>query len=132
MRRLIRPSALVANFYDLLPPEQRRTVHALHEAIHAAVPELECSIKWGNLTFGEHGRNLVAVVPHKAHANLQVFNGASLTQRHPMLEGVGKGMRHLRVRYGQGVDVALVGQIVRDSVELARRIGAAGTEPDGS
>lgn len=129
MRRLIRPSALVANFYDLLPPEQRRTVQALHEAISAAVPELECSIKWGNLTFGEVGRNLVAVVPHKAHANLQIFNGAALTQHLHALEGMGKGMRHLRVRYGQDVDAALVGRVVRDSVELARRAGSMG--PDG-
>lgn len=123
MRRLIRPSALVANFYDLLPPDQRPTVQALHDAIHAAVPELECSIKWGNLTFGELGRNLVAVVAHKSHANLQVFNGASLSARHPALEGAGKGMRHLKVRYGQRVDAVLVGHIVRDSVDLARRLG---------
>jgi hypothetical protein len=129
MRRLVRPAALVANFYDLLLPEQRHTVQALHEAIHAAAPQLECSIKWGNLTFGEQGRNLVAVVAHKAHANLQVFNGAALAARHPALDGVGKGMRHLKLRYGQRVDAVLVGHIVRDSVELAR-LGGRHDEPE--
>ena len=123
MRRMVRPAALVANFYDLLLPEQRACVHALHEAIAAAVPDLECSIKWGNLTFGEHGRNLIAVVPHKSHANVQVFNGALLAGRFPQLEGVGKGMRHLKVRYSQPVDRALLEQVVVASVDAARRGG---------
>ncbi|HEY2976413.1 MAG TPA: DUF1801 domain-containing protein, partial [Burkholderiaceae bacterium] len=65
------------------------------------------------------GSNLLALMPHKSHLNLQVFNGAALAERFPQLEGTGKGLRHLKMRYGQEVDPDLIAALVNASVEIA-------------
>jgi uncharacterized protein YdhG (YjbR/CyaY superfamily) len=118
MRHLVRPGALVATYFDSLAPSQVATARALQQAVLGAAPQLEQAVKWGNLTFVTEGRNLLAIVTHKAHAHLQVFNGALLTTRFPELEGVGKGIRHIKVRYSQPVDVDLVHDLVLASVAL--------------
>ncbi|MEX8519132.1 MAG: DUF1801 domain-containing protein [Leptothrix sp. (in: b-proteobacteria)] len=119
MRHLVRPAAIVAAYFDTLTPPQQVSVRAMQQALLEAVPTLEQSVKWGNLTFTCHGRNALAIVVHKAHLTLQVFNGVLLGERFPQLEGVGKGMRHMKLRYGQAVDVELVGQIARAAVATA-------------
>ncbi|MFM2119946.1 MAG: hypothetical protein RL722_1414 [Pseudomonadota bacterium] len=118
MRQLVRPAALVAAYFDTLSEPQAACARSLQQAVLSEAPELEQAVKWGNLTFTLAGRNLLALALHKSHAHLQVFNGAQLAERFPMLEGVGKGQRHLKLRYGQPVDAELVAVLVRASVEL--------------
>ncbi|PXW93697.1 uncharacterized protein YdhG (YjbR/CyaY superfamily) [Sphaerotilus hippei] len=108
MRHLIRPAALVATYFDTLQPVQEPTARAVSRTIMAAVPELEQAVKWGNLTFQLAGRNVLALVMHKGHAHLQVFNGVLLTERFPQLEGAGKGLRHVKLRYSMPLDIELV------------------------
>lgn len=102
----------------MLPPVQRTTMRALQSAVQHAGPELQQVVKWGNLVFTSRGTHAFALVPHKAQAHLQVFRGAPLTVHFPMLEGNGKGLRHLRFRYGQPIDEELVHEIVRAGLEL--------------
>lgn len=127
MRTIVRPAALLGAWFDTLREDQRATAHALREAVLAAEPGLEPSIKWGNLVFSRAGAHAFAIVVHKDHANLQVFNGTALRDRFPMLEGTGKGLRHLKLRYDEPVDAALVEVLVRASVALdaAARGGSA-------
>ena len=120
MRGTVRPNALVAAYFDTLGPDQRETAQALQRAVLEAAPDLNQAVKWGNLVFMADRQNLLAIVAHKGHANLQVFNGAALAGDFPQLEGTGKGLRHLKCRYRQPVDTALVGQLVRAAV----RVGA--------
>lgn len=119
MRHLVRPSALVAALFDTLTPAQAQTVRALQKAVLAVTPELDESVKWGNLTFMLRGRNLMAVMIHRQHVNLQFFNGATLAAEFGVLEGAGRGTRHLRVRYGQEIDVDLVHRLVQASISAA-------------
>ena len=123
MRSIVRPVALIQAWLDTLRPEQRTTALALNEAALAAVPALVRTIKWGNLVFMHEGVHAVAVVIHKDHANLQVFNGALLAEAFPALEGTGKGVRHLKLRYAQAIDAALVTAVVQACVE---RLAATG------
>ena len=59
----------------------------------------------------------------QGHANLQVFNGAVLAEAFPALEGTGKGVRHLKVRYAQAVDAPLVTTLVRARVAQLASVG---------
>lgn len=120
MRLPLRSAALVESWFDLLPPGQVAAARALRAAVLAAVPELEQSIKWGNLVFSWNGTHALALVGHRSHVNLQCFRGAQLAARFPELEGSGKGLRHLRQRHGLPVDEALVGDIARATVEALR------------
>jgi hypothetical protein len=78
---------------------------------------LRADVKWGNLCFQDNGENIMAIVFHKAQAHLQIFNGAQLVARFPMLEGTGRGMRMIKIRYSQPVDEALVKALTMASVE---------------
>ena len=117
MRSALRSAALVDAWLDTLRPEQQELARALRNSVLAAAPALTMSIKWGNLVFSHEGVHALAIVVHKERANLQVFNGALLTGRFAQLEGSGKGMRHLKLRYRQPVDDALVQAVVVACVE---------------
>jgi uncharacterized protein YdhG (YjbR/CyaY superfamily) len=118
MRHLARPAAMVASFFDSLPPGQVATVMALHQAVLAAAPGIDQAVRWGNLMFLVRGNHLATLVPHKAQAHLQFCQGALLAEQFPQLEGVGKGMRILKFRYSQPVDVGLVQRIVAAAMQL--------------
>lgn len=112
MRHLVRPAALVANYFDTLTPAQAATAAAIQQAVLAAAPGLEQTVRWGNLMFLHRGSSLIGLVLHKGQAHLQVFNGVGLAGRFPQLEGVGRGMRFLKYRYGTPVDAALIREVV--------------------
>ena len=111
MRRPLQSPALINAFYDSLRPEQRDTAQTMQKAILAAAPHLRPEVKWGNLCFMNDGDNMMAIVLHKAHAHLQVFNGVMLVGEFPELDGAGKGMRHIKVRYRQPVNEQLVREL---------------------
>lgn len=121
MRSTVRSAALVEAWFDMLAPGQAPVARELQSAVLAAAPQLAQSVKWGNLLFTLGGAHLLAIMTHKTHANLQVFPGALLVEHFPQLEGSGKGLRHLKCRYGQPVDAELVGQLVQASLEIALR-----------
>lgn len=111
MRTIVRTAALVDAWFDTLTPPQQETAHALRNAVLAAEPTLTQAVKWGNLVFVHNGTHALAIVCHRDHCNLQIFDGAQIAQQFPMLDGVGKAMRHLRCRHGEPVDEPLVAAI---------------------
>jgi uncharacterized protein YdhG (YjbR/CyaY superfamily) len=115
---MLRSGALVDSWFDMLPPEQQDTAHVLRDAVMAAAPDLVLSVKWGNLVFSHEGTHVVAIVTHKDSAHLQVFNGMALTEQFPELEGHGKGLRYLRLRYRYPIDDELVRDVVQASLRL--------------
>jgi uncharacterized protein YdhG (YjbR/CyaY superfamily) len=117
MRRPLHSPALINAFYDSLRPEQRETAQAVQKAIQAAAPQLRPEVKWGNLCFMNDHDNIMAIVLHKAHAHLQVFNGVLLVGEFPELEGAGKGMRHIKMRYRQPVNDQLVRELALASLQ---------------
>lgn len=123
----MRSGALIAAHFDTLEPAARMTVQALQRAVMEAAPELEQTVKWGNLCFQTEGRTLMAIAAHKTHANLQFFNGAGLAPQYPELEGTSRGMRMLKCRFSQPVNAALVQELVK----AAMRLGPSRQGEDG-
>lgn len=121
MRSAARPKALVSAWFDFLTPAQRNTCEALQAAVRAAVPDVGEAVKWGNLVFSVNDAVFAAIVPHKAHVNLQIFNGSLLPPGLPVLDGVGRGSRSLRCRLTQPVDTVTVEMVISASAALARR-----------
>jgi hypothetical protein len=70
-----RPATLGA-----LPPAAAATVSALDAVLREAAPSLAVSVTWGNLTDAREGKNLFAIIVHRDHVNLQVWNGAALVR----------------------------------------------------
>lgn len=121
MRSASRPKALVAAWFDFLTPVQRQTCEVLQATIRTTVPDVGEAVKWGNLVFSVNEVVFAAIVPHKAHVNLQIFNGSQLPPGTPVLDGVGRGSRTLRCRCTQPVDTVTVEMVISASAMLARR-----------
>ena len=85
-------------FIAACPQPQRAVMERLRRLVREAAPDLEEAIKWGKPCFGRGRTTLFALVPHRAHVNLQVFAGAHLPDPDGLLEGTGKSMRHVKCR----------------------------------
>lgn len=84
-------------------PDVVATAHALRAAVKAAMPEVVEQVDFGNglLALGRSMamRDLLfAVIPHKAHVNLQLADGVDLPNPEDLIEGTGKRIRHVKVR----------------------------------
>lgn len=49
---------------------------------------------------------------HRAHANVGFFYGAELIDPARLLEGTGKRMRHVKLKPGQAVNTAALGELI--------------------
>lgn len=121
MRNGPRSKALVSAWLDFQPPAQREVAQALRSAVREAAPELGEAVRWGQLVFLFEGTPLLAIAPHRAHVNLQVFNGHLLPPELVPLEGGGRGARSFKCRLHQPVDTVPVQMLVAASVARAER-----------
>ena len=129
MRSALQSAALIDAWFDTLSEPQRGLAAALRTLVAAEEPGLEVSIKWGNLVFSRGRTHALAIVVHKDHVNLQVFNGRALATQFPMLEGTGKGLRHVKLRPGQPIDEPALRSLVRASID---EMDAAGSPQSDS
>ncbi|MEF7613675.1 DUF1801 domain-containing protein [Aquincola sp. MAHUQ-54] len=121
MRHLVRSAALIEAWFDMLPPQHQPAARRLQALVLAASPSLGQAVKWGNLIFTVNHFHALAIAPYKTHLHLQVFRGAALMHRFPMLEGTGRGLRHLKWRYSQPLDEELIADLVLATVALIRQ-----------
>jgi hypothetical protein len=115
-----KPPAEVQAYLSKLAGDRRRTINELRNAVLRANSSLmETLNPWGYVTFSSpRARYAFTIVPHETHANLQIFNGASLAAEMPELEGSGKNLRHIKFAYGKSVDRSLVARAVRLSLAV--------------
>ena len=63
----------------------------------------------------------------RAHVNVGFFHGASLDDPAGLLEGAGKRMRHVKLRLGEPVDAAGLGELIEAAYRDIRvRLGTSG------
>ncbi len=67
---------------------------------------------------------LFAIIPHRAHVNLQLADGVDLPNPSGLIEGTGKRIRHVKIRSADGAGSPAVRAIV--GAQVARRAGAGG------
>lgn len=109
---------ILADYLATAPAELRPLVRALDAIVRKAAPKLTPSLKWGNLTYHAE-KNLIAIVAHRKHVNLQLWNGAALKDPKGLLEGAGKTMRHVKVASTADLDAKYLTGLVKQVVKLA-------------
>jgi len=102
-----------------LPQEQQEIVVALRKIICTAAPALEETIKWGYPCYVGAG-NVCSIMPYKDHVNLAFFRGIELTDPDGLLEGTGKGMRHVKVYAVIDLPETSIAALVRAAATLDR------------
>jgi hypothetical protein len=100
-----------------LPAEQQPIVAALRDLVHKAAPKLEEKVKWRNLFFCGKG-DVCAIVAYRDHVNLGFTHGADLTDKHGLLEGTGKGIRHVPLRTMADIRKGPLTALVKEAVKL--------------
>lgn len=107
-------------------PEVVATAHALRAAVRAAASDIVEVIDYGNglLALGKTGamRDLqFAIIPHKAHVNLQLADGVDLPNDSGMIEGTGKRIRHVKVRSPEAAGSAALRRVIDTQIAHRRR-----------
>lgn len=115
--------SVVSAWFDLQPADAQPLLRAAHQRVVDTAPDLAAAVKWGHLVYSLHGRHVLALVPHRHHANLQVFHGASLHLPDLALGGQGREMRHLKLPLGQPPDADQVQAVVKAAVALQAATG---------
>ncbi len=125
MRKAQQTRSLIAAWFDFMPPGELPVAQDIHKVIRDAAPEMVETIRQGNLLLSINGEPLLAIAPARNQVQLLVFNGCDIEDGIDGLEGVGRRQRMVRFRSGDAVDLVRVEQIVRASVEAARRAAAS-------
>jgi len=96
----------------------RRLARPWFERLRAAGPDVGELLHDGHPTACVGGAAFAYVDAFSAHVNLGFFHGADLPDPAGLLEGAGKRMRHVKVRWGKPVDEpaleALIAAAYRD------------------
>jgi hypothetical protein len=101
--------AAFARLLESKAPELTAAAHALRASIKAAMPDAVEQIDFadGLLALGRSramGDLLFAIIPHTAHVNLQLVDGADLPNPDGAIEGTGKRARHIKIRSAEAAD----------------------------
>jgi hypothetical protein len=64
---------------------------------------------------------LFAIIPHRAHVNLQLADGVDLPDPNGLIEGTGKRIRHVKVRSAEAAASPAIHEIVRAQIDRRRK-----------
>ena len=104
-------------------------VQAIAKRVRALVFErMPDAVEWIDLGngLGAYGTEkkmsalLFAIIPHKAHVNLQFADGVELDDPDGLVEGTGKRIRHVKFRSLPDVDRASARRLVDQQIALRR------------
>ncbi len=105
--------ALVASLDPTLAP----SVKALRKLVNSTAPELRECVKWGN-PFWVGKKDCIMLMLYEDHVNLGFVRGVELQTRFPILEGTGKGFRHIKIRSTKDALNPVLPSIIRNAVKL--------------
>jgi len=119
-------NADVQEFLDDFSPEVQAIAGVARTHIRSLVPEAQEKLTKGYKSIGfgagtKMREQFVALVLHKAHVNLQFFDGVELSDPAGLLEGTGKRMRHIKLREPEAIQQEPVEALI---LEAAERVGA--------
>jgi len=105
----------VDRFVAGVEPPLREIVVALRATIHDVAPELREEIVMGIPTYSLEGY-VCYIAPYTRHVNLGFHRGAEFPNPPPILEGTGKGLRHVKIRTRAEAQTPEVRALIRVAV----------------
>lgn len=111
-------SDAVHDFLSADTPAVRALALRLRALVRRLVPEAREDVRvgWRSIGFSHDGTlktSICAIIPHRAHVNVQFLQGTELEDPAGRLEGTGKRGRHVKVRSEEDIDAALAALIER-------------------
>jgi hypothetical protein len=90
----------------------RRLAQPWFEALRACGPDVRELMHDGHPTACVGNAAFAYVDAFSAHVNIGFFHGAGLADPKGLLEGAGKRMRHVKVRWGRPIDEAALNALI--------------------
>lgn len=109
--------ASVDEYIGLLSTSQRDIAAQLRALIRTYYPRLDEDIKWYVPVYSLGTTPIVSIEAFKAHVPLKFFKGAQLEDREGLLEGTGKGVRHIKFRSPEDVDEGKIRALIDEALE---------------
>jgi len=101
----------------------RQLVAAWFERLRDGGPDVRELLHDGHPTVCVEDAAFAYVDAFSAHAAIGFYEGASLPDPAGLLEGAGKRMRHVKLRWGQAIDeAALAGLVAAAHRDMRRRV----------
>jgi hypothetical protein len=95
---------------------------AVEDAIPAAIQKVDLPDNLLAFGTGPAIRDMLfAIIPHNAHVNLQLADGADLPNPDGLIEGTGKRVRHVKVRSVEAASSSALRSIIHAQVAHRRR-----------
>ena len=112
----------VEQFFDRIPAPLAGLAVSLRAIVKAAAPQAREEFKWGQPCYTQNGM-LCYIRPAKAHLTFGFYKGAGLSNHEGLLEGTGKGLRHVKVRHTEDIRPEIFSRWLREAVEMNEREG---------
>ena len=112
---------------DRLLSEHSAELQAIERALRATIrgefPDAVEQVDFGNklIAFGRSMRMrglLFAIIAHKDWVNLQLADGAELPDPDGLVEGTGKRIRHVKIRWAEAASSAPVVAVIRAQLAI--------------
>ena len=101
----------------------RQLAHGWFERLRASGEDVREVLHDGHPTACADDAAFAYVDAFSAHASIGFYEGASLPDPAGLLEGAGKRMRHVKLRWGQPIDEsALIALIAAAHADMRRRV----------
>lgn len=101
--------------FETLNAEVKSLAQASYDWISAQAPHLGQMTRWGYPSFVGNS-TLISVCGHKQYVNIQFHKGSALADPHKLLEGNGKGMRHVKIRTPSDLDQPGLKELVQGAI----------------
>lgn len=107
-------------YFAAIPEATRATAIAVRDVVRRAAPDLVETMCMGVPHWA--GRDYVLyLADYTHHVNLGFRKGAGIRDTTGLLEGTGKGLRHVKVRVGEPVPAKELTVLIRRAVALDRQ-----------
>lgn len=113
--------AKVEAFVKKQSPAHQKTINRLRTIVKEADPELEERMRWLQIGYLSSQKDVCGIYPTSDHVNLSFAQGATLKDPKGLLEGTGKGIRHVKVFKMEDVGEGTIKAYVRAAVASVKK-----------
>jgi hypothetical protein len=117
------PAERVARWLDdlqMVSAERHALVQALRQAALASEPDVTEEVKYGGLLFSA-AQPFCGVFAYSAHVSLEFGQGTAMSDPAGVLEGAGKGRRHIKFRTLDDLQRCDLGAYLTQAKRLSER-----------
>ena len=114
----MKSNSRVSDYINPLPSPQKEIGVALRDMIHDTFPYFTEEFKWNYPAYYYRSKRICSLGAFKNHVNLELDYGSSLADSKGRLEGVGKNIRHIKIRALEEVDTEYFSDLLRQSIKI--------------